>query len=244
MMTTNSLFPSIARLHAAAIPTGFLSTLGTPFLCRLYEAIATAPGSVLFVACKDAVHQQGFAIEPLRRGRPMAHGELLGFVAGTLDTRRMYRHIVLHHGVGLVLLLLPALLRPASVRKVFETLRYGKRVKGGPTTPHEHNENPSAELLSIAVATEARGMGLGRELVCRLGEWFLDHGEVDARELVSYKVVTFAIDEQSNRFYSACGFVLVRQFMHHENRMNEYLMKGLSHKKSAVIDEGKECRGN
>lgn len=224
-MAKCSILSPIARLHSCSIPTGFLSTLGTTFLSRLYAAIATAPQSVLFAALKDEQQEKGVRIEAIHRGQQIAKEELLGFVAGTIDTQRMYRHIVLHQGVLLAFLLLPALLRPASIRKIVETLCYGKKTDNDAAVQPEHESGPAAELLSIAVAPAARGMGVGKELVNCLGNWFSQNACVNTNAPAYYKVVTLATDERSNSFYGACGFVFVRKFRHHENMMNEYVMK-------------------
>lgn len=91
-----------ARLHASEIGEGFLSSLGRPFLARLYRRIVRAPRSFLLVADDD--------------------GRTVGFVAGSEDVGALYRSFLLHDGVVAALRALPRIVR--SARRVFETLRY------------------------------------------------------------------------------------------------------------------------
>ncbi len=91
-----------ALLHATSIVEGFLPTLGTGFLRRLYRTVARHPGSILLVAEQD--------------GRP------LGFLAGTEDVGVLYKEFSLRDGLVAGLLAAPRL--AASWRKVWETLRY------------------------------------------------------------------------------------------------------------------------
>ncbi|MGB7566538.1 MAG: hypothetical protein WBM07_01650, partial [Chitinivibrionales bacterium] len=69
----------VAQLHIQGIRTGFLSTLGNNFLMRLYRNMARTPGSVVFVARNE-------------------EDSILGFVAGTIDTGKMYKRILLCRG--------------------------------------------------------------------------------------------------------------------------------------------------
>ncbi len=127
--------PSLARLHAAAISDGFLSTLGHRFLTLLYRRIIDEPGSFAFVVDDG----QGVA----------------GFVATTASTRTLYRSFVRHDGLRAALAAAPNLL--GSLRRVRETWRYG--AGPGPHGP------PCAEVLATAVAPRARGVGVGRRLM-------------------------------------------------------------------------------
>ena len=95
---------TIARLHAETITTGFLSTLGAPFLARLYRALIAWPEAVVLVADAGSVP--------------------VGFVAGVSDTRAFYRHFLRRYGLGATLVAVPSLRRPAAMKKAFETLRY------------------------------------------------------------------------------------------------------------------------
>jgi ribosomal protein S18 acetylase RimI-like enzyme len=126
-----------AALHASEISEGFLPSLGTPFLERLYRRITLELPSFLLIAEID--------------GRPV------GFVAGSENVARLYRAFLRHDGVPATMSALPRVLR--SWRRVLETLRYPASEQGA------QEPLPPAELLAIAVAPTARRLGVGRALV-------------------------------------------------------------------------------
>src|SRR5690606_36362314 len=76
----------MAAMHQRSITTGFLSTLGTPFLRLLYRALVTDPDGVAVIAEDDSGP--------------------VGFVAGTRSTSAFYRRFAVKHGwrAGLVVL--------------------------------------------------------------------------------------------------------------------------------------------
>lgn len=93
---------TVARLHATRIEEGFLSSLGTGFLQRLYRRVLrSADGFVLVAVVDDRV---------------------VGFVAGVLDVGRLYRSFLVRDGVVAGVTAAPRLAR--SWRRVLETLRY------------------------------------------------------------------------------------------------------------------------
>ena len=76
MSTKRDDYRCVAKLHAASIDQGFLSTLGPRFLALLYRAIDESPDSVLILARED--------------------DQVVGFVAGTLDMGPVYRGLLRH----------------------------------------------------------------------------------------------------------------------------------------------------
>lgn len=158
-----------ARLHVDAIPEGFLPRLGVRFLARLYRRVCRHPGSFLLVADRD--------------GRPA------GFLAGTVDTHRLYRDFLLHDGVPAALVALPGL--TVGWRRAWETLRYptGTAVS-----------LPPAELLAMAVRPEARGRGVGRALVGTM------LGELSDRSVAAARVVTTSSNRSALELYRSLGF--------------------------------------
>ena len=119
---------AVARLHRLALPQGFLSTLGDRTLSTLYRAIGAHGDSTVLVA------DDGSGV--------------VGFVAGTTDVGRCYRHVLTTSSIPLAASGLVHLFRPRVVRRVAETLTYPFRFRGedrsdGPTVPFR------AELLSI-----------------------------------------------------------------------------------------------
>jgi len=94
--------PAMARLHASEISEGFLPTLGTPFLTRLYRRVVRSYASFAFVADRD--------------------GRAVGFAAGSENLRALYRSFVLRD--GLIAVAVSGRRLATSWRRVAETLRY------------------------------------------------------------------------------------------------------------------------
>jgi ribosomal protein S18 acetylase RimI-like enzyme len=143
-MQTRDDYRQVARLHASNIDQGFLSTLGTPFLALLYEAIDAEDSSVLLVA---------------REGP-----KVVGFVAGALGMRPIYAQL-LRRFPRLALALLPAMLSPRKLRRIAELVFVGKKAQLMPGLP-------DAELLSIAVDPAYRGQGHAARLYQELAAQF------------------------------------------------------------------------
>jgi len=131
---------------------------------------------------------------------------VVGFAAGTENLRALYRSFLLHDGVAIVLAAGPRIAR--SWRRVVETLRYPAR---------EGAELPPAELIAIAVGHEARGRGLGRELVDAVTAEFARRGVTAAR------VVAGADNEAALRLYRACGFRTAATLHVHRGTASEVL---------------------
>ncbi len=92
-----------ASLHASQIGEGFLASLGTKFLTRLYRRIVATPTSFLLVA---------------------ADGDgVVGFIAGSTDVGGLYKRFILRDGAAAFLESAPRLL--GSWRHALETLRHG-----------------------------------------------------------------------------------------------------------------------
>ncbi len=136
----------LAGLHAE-IRTGFLPRLGSRFLTRLYRALIAWPGADVLVAHDGAAP--------------------LGFVASVDDTGRFYKHFLRRHGLPAVFLLLPKLVRPSILRRIWETFQYGTETQ---------TVEVEAELFAIATSTESRGRGLGATLLEAAVERYRERG--------------------------------------------------------------------
>jgi ribosomal protein S18 acetylase RimI-like enzyme len=170
-MDPESRYRQVAAMHAANIDQGFLSTLGEPFLEQIYRAIDAAPSGVLIVEERDGV--------------------VMGFVSGGEGMREVYRQM-LRRPLALGLSLLPSLFRPARLRRILEILRYGQG-------KHGQEALPQAELLSIAVATEARGQGIADALYRR----FVRHCR--SRGIGGFRIVVGDALAPAHRFYRRMG---------------------------------------
>jgi ribosomal protein S18 acetylase RimI-like enzyme len=169
---------AIARLHIEMITKGFLSTLGPRFLKVLYSALIESEyGRVLVVDAQQTV---------------------LGFIAGATDTSRFYKEFSRRYRWTALRTLLPALARPRTWKRIWETLRYGTG-----------ESEVRAELLSMAVTPAAQGLGWGRRLVEALLE------EVHGEGHLQMKVIVGADNTVARALYEKSGFVGATRFEVH-----------------------------
>lgn len=115
-------------------------------------------------------------------------GRVVGFAAVAEDLGRVYRSFAVRDGVVAGIVAAPRLLK--GWRKVRETLRY----------PAATTDLPPAEVLSVAVAPEARGRGVGRALLAEAT------AELTRRGVDGARVVTAATNDPALALYRAAGF--------------------------------------
>lgn len=160
---------TLARLHSAGIDRGFLPSLGHRFMRLLYRALIDTNDGVVIVA-DDGIGP-------------------IGFVAGVVDTRQFYRGFVRNHGIRAALAALPKAIRPAVMRRIWESLTY------------EGAKSEGAELLATALLSRAQGHGLGT----RLGDEFIRLiVEMGARQV---DVVVSEDNHRAIAAYRKMGFV-------------------------------------
>lgn len=208
----------VASLHSIALPNGFLSHLGNEVLARLYSAIERDPDSTVLVAVDHT-------------------GNVVGFVAGTLDVRTCYRRVLRHSGIVLGLRAARHALDPKVLRRIFETLTYPLRFRGRSAVSGEPEPGCTAELLAIAVDERARGQSVGRYLVDALEDFFLSRGHKGR-----YRVVTDAIDSRSNAFYRRIGFSPLGEFENHGHPMSMYVRETLGGGADGASNGRREAR--
>ena len=172
----------VARLHTTGIGEGFLSSLGEKFLCCLYGAVVESEMSFGFVAVDQ--------------------GNVLGFISCAESTGALYKAILKRYLHRLLWACLPAMLKPRNIKHALETLFYPMRTEA---------DLPTAELLSIVVAKEARGLGLGRRLVEACSDEFRRRGIVSFKAMVFEKFL-------SNSFYQRVGFKSVGKYCQHGSK--------------------------
>lgn len=155
-MKPAAVYRQVARLHAEGIHQGFLSTLGERFLALLYEAMDTAPASVLLTHVEE--------------------GQVVGFVSGSHGLGPVYRAL-LRRPLRLAGALWPVLLAPAKLWRVLEILRHSA---GSEAT----RDLPTAELVSIVVAPDWRGRQVAERLYDALAAHFAAEGTAAFRIVV------------------------------------------------------------
>ncbi|MCP4260024.1 MAG: GNAT family N-acetyltransferase [Planctomycetes bacterium] len=179
----------VAALHIQCISTGFISSMGIDFVTCLYEAIVRSKSSFGVVAIRDE--------------------KVLGFAAFTTNINKLYKSMVWRKGLKFALLLAGQMCSLKRVKKIFETLFYPARIK---------NMNlPSAELLSITVASEEQRKGLANKLI----EMGFRHCR--KRGVDKVKVLIGADNKAGNKLYLNYGFEPAGQINNHGVLSNIYI---------------------
>lgn len=152
----------VAVLHRRVFPDYFLTHLGQEFLERFYGEFVDQPGSYAVTATSDGTH--------------------IGFVVGTSAGAAFYRGFYRHHLLPLAGILIWRFLRNPYVRRNITAriphLRLVLTSLFRLSTSGEESKscNASARLLSIGIAPEAQGRGIGEELLDRFLQILREHG--------------------------------------------------------------------
>lgn len=183
--------PEIIQVHLSSFPNFFLTFLGHGFLRLLYRNIARDPEGIALVA--------------------EAEGKVVGFVAGVTRQTGFYRRLLKRQVLAFAWAAMGAALRrPTIIPRLWRALR----------RPGDAAESDTeACLMSIAVAPEFQGQGLGKQLVEAFCQELIARGE-------SAVCLTTDRDqnEAANQFYQGLNFKLTRSFTTPEGRaMNEYV---------------------
>lgn len=170
-------YQQVARLHISGINQGFLPQLGLGFMILLYEAIDDCPSSVLLAECVE--------------------GKVLGFVSGTISMKPIYRRLMCKP-IQLFVSLLPSLVRPRRLKRIFEILHYSRQ-----SHSQELASLPAFELLSIVVAPVARGTGCADRLYRNLILY------CKSKDIADFKIVVGDALAPAHNFYKRMGAVSV-----------------------------------
>lgn len=198
--TTRGLFQQLAKLHIDSIHGGILEALGPNFVMSLYRQLARGSDVLMFAALQE--------------------GRAIGFVTGSSNVRRSLRNIGIAGFGALAVAACASAWQPSLLWKVLRTARYFiRRTDGSPagSVADGASEPARSELLAIAVAEEARGLGVGTALMTALEQQFQDCANAG-----EYFVSTNREEIGSNAFYRASGFTLVGLKRHHDLMLNIY----------------------
>jgi ribosomal protein S18 acetylase RimI-like enzyme len=146
----DSKYEQVAKIHIAALASGFLPSLGVRFLTALYSAMDSSDDCCLIICERE--------------------GRIVGFIAGARTAGAVYKAL-LRRRPHFFLYLLPSMFSVDRIRRTLELLKYVTKRPVG-----EHRQTPSAELLVVAVCEGARSKGVGEELYRRLTNQFANMG--------------------------------------------------------------------
>jgi len=182
----------VVEIHLKSFPGFFLTFLDSRFLSEFYMGILDDP--------------TGFAYVNIDVGC------IIGFVAGTSQPAGFYSRLLNRRWWRFALsALIPILKNPLIIPRLLRAIRKPQDVLNQPET---------GTLMSIAVAPEAQGQGIGQRLV----KAFL---EESARRGLKHVDLTTDMNNNAsvNQFYQRMGFRVSRTFVTPEGReMNEYVM--------------------
>lgn len=173
-----------ARLHMIGQPSSFLTSLGADVLEVVYQQLPRSP--------------VGFGFAAVDPARPQ---ELLGFVSATTSVGALFFEMGTRR--------LPAF-APPLLRRFFQSPGLALRAMQTVAYPFLHSTAPDgvtpAELLSIMVRPEVRGVGLGALLISAL------KAECQRRRITVIDVTVAAANDGAQRFYVRHGFAYKQSF--------------------------------
>src|SRR3989339_2085978 len=94
--------PQVARIHAESISSGFISSLPSGFVEKLYKEVAKSRNAFGFV-CEDG-------------------SKVVGFICGSLDTNRLFKDLILKKGLVLAIPLLKYVFNFDVFRKILNNM--------------------------------------------------------------------------------------------------------------------------
>lgn len=179
---------AIAGLHKGEIKKGFLSSLSVSFLEKLYGAIIASP------------HGFGVVAED--------NGKVVGFIAGAIDIKKIYRYFFSRYFIQGGFLLFGQIFSLSTARKIIEVVLY----------PKKENSLPSAELLTIAIQKDWQGQGLASQMFHEFVE------EMKKRNVTVFKVLVGEELVPAIKFYEKSGFKFHSSLSIHKNQSSRIYM--------------------
>jgi ribosomal protein S18 acetylase RimI-like enzyme len=183
--------PRIAALHMAAFPELPTTQLGSDFMMAFYRSFLDEEIGFCLLACR-------------------VEGRVLGFIAGSTDVRAQYRHFYSRHIPMIALAAVRQMRRAPGFglrllgywRRAADVLLYILRRVGGRRSAPPPASAPTLCLVFIAVAEEARGLGVGGALLAPFEE------EARRRGCTAIEVRADARNDGARRFYERFGFAV------------------------------------
>ena len=189
IQNSKTCYEAVARIHMESINLGFLTSLGEPFLALLYQAIDRDSHSTLIVELQN--------------------DRIIGFIAGGTGMKSVIKEL-LKEWPKVTCALLPSIFKLSVLRKVFDLLWLASHHK-------PIKDAPPAELLSVAVTSEFRGLGVGMRLYRALENHFRAAGHH------AFCVVVGETLDLAHHFYLNVGAEKIGyMFMHKGNRSVVY----------------------
>ena len=187
----------VAELHAAAMGNSLWAQLGHRFLTELYRGLVDTPYFLGFVYEERDEHSER---------------QILGFIAGSTDTDRMFKHVFQSRVALLSLTAAPKLaIRPGLILRLLQTPKYSRLSTEGV-------EDIPGESLFCSFEPQLRG----KRIAGHINKVLFD--ELLARGHTQVKISTETDNQGANRQLRSWGFEAIHQFRFYGKDMLTYAL--------------------
>lgn len=187
----------VAELHSAAMGNSLWAQLGPRFLTELYRGLVDSPYFLGFVYEERDEH---------------AERRVLGFIAGSTDTDKMFKQVFSQRVALLSLTAAPrVLLRPALLLKLLQTPKYSKLSTEG-----------SADIPGESLFCSFEPQLRGKRIAGHINKVLFD--DLLARGHSHIKISTETDNEGANRQLKSWGFEPIHAFRFYGKDMLTYAL--------------------
>lgn len=185
----------IAEIHSRTFNNFFLTSLGMSFLKTYYKACIKSKEAISLCSLDE-------------------NNNIVGFCFGALYSKGFNKRLILNNWSSFLIQSIRILFyKPKAVIRLLRNLKKEGNVK---------DNGDYAELYSIAVLTEKKGLGIGKGLLIEFEKYV-------KKELITN--VSLTTDSKSNeavlRFYKSMGYNVYYEFITYPNRIMFRLIKNL-----------------
>ena len=194
---------AVARLHREAIPSAFTSFLGESFLKIFYRTLI------------ESSYCFGFSVVD-------ENNNVLGYITGASRLSGFNRDFLMRNFLTVPFLILPKVLSWKIFKSIFQSLFMGRQDR--------KKDLPEAEIISVAVVPQFRGMGIGRRLMNVALAEFIQNGVQQVKVMVGDKL-------PANEYYRKLGFEWVEhlEYGSKKGNANVYVKKLLASPKTSLL---------
>tara|TARA_B110000208_G_scaffold180392_1_gene230026 strand:- start:422 stop:1024 length:603 start_codon:yes stop_codon:yes gene_type:complete len=184
----------IAKIHLKSFPKFFLTTLGYSFLKTYYKSCSKNKEAISLCAVDNETKI------------------IFGFAVGCLNSKGFNKNLIYSNlGAYLFQTFILLFTKPVALVRLFKNLGKGNDIR---------DKGNYAELLSIGVSPDKKGLGIGQNLLSKF--------ENNVREK-GINTITLTTDADSNhsviKFYKKSGYKVYYEFVTFPNRKMLKLLK-------------------
>ena len=185
----------IASIHLKTFENFFLTSLGKSFLKTYYKSCIKLEGAISICAVDE-------------------ENTVVGFCFGSLSSVGFHKKLILNNILAFTIQFISVLFsKPRAIIRLVKNLK-----KEG----HPEDHGDYAELLSIGVLLEKKGLGIGRGLLLDFEKNIKDK---------KIKRISLTTDYDSNnavlKFYDSMGYNVYYEFVTYPNRKMFKLIKNI-----------------